>query len=101
MRHVSPSAFSVSVLSVQPSAAAISCSTSKHQPPAAITGERKRLQREKTEAKTREKRPQGLIEYYGSKMSFKKGGVVPPGFARGGPKPQEIARRRYQQPASP
>jgi hypothetical protein len=59
--------------------------------PAAVAGERKGLERAKQEAKTREKKPRGLIEYYGSKM----------GFARDGPLLQKIEKRKFRQhPAS-
>jgi hypothetical protein len=59
-------------------------------------GEKYGQQKAKQEAKTREKKPRGLIEYYGSKLGFKKGGVViPPAYARGGPMLREIAQRRY------
>src|SRR5262249_47935409 len=55
---------------------------------------RKVQQKAKQEAQTREKKPRGLIEYYGSKLGFKRGGTVPPGFARGGPILQQIGRQR-------
>jgi hypothetical protein len=62
-----------------------SCSTSKRRHRQLLPGERKGLERAKQEAKTREKKPRGLIEYY---------------FARGGPLLQQIGKRKFHQPAS-
>jgi hypothetical protein len=54
--------------------------------PAAVAGRTKRIRTRKKEAKTREKKPRGLIEYY---------------FARGGPVLQQIAKQKFRQhPAS-
>lgn len=53
----------------------------------------------KKEAKAREKKPRGLIEYGATELKkavgLAEGGPVPPGYARGGPVLQQAGQRRY------
>src|SRR5262249_47467513 len=61
-----------------------SSSTSKPQP--LHSRREKSTASRKQNRKTREKKPRGLIEYYGRPLGFKQGGVVvPPAYDRGGP----------------